>query len=76
MDSDAVAECAPVTPNVKLYFPKKEGKRTRGVTFQDWVEYDDGDISNQEFAERYYSDDHGKTGVNTEEAKEDQYQKT
>ena len=76
VDSDAETECAPATPkakHAKLYFPKKGEKRTRGVKFQDWVEYDGGDVRNQEFPERYRCDDHGKTGVTTEYAKEDQY---
>ena len=41
MDSDAETECAPATPNAKLYFPKKGAKRTKNL-FRDW-------ISNQEF---------------------------
>ena len=74
MDSDAEAECAPATPNAKLYFPKKETKRVKSVVFQDWVEHDDGDASDQEFTERCRRDDHGKKGVRTEHAKEDQHQ--
>lgn len=54
VDSDAETECAPVTPKAKIYFPKKGRKSSRCVTFQEWVEYDDGDVSNQEFPERHY----------------------
>ena len=72
VDSDAETERAPATPNAKLYFLKKRGKRTKSVAFQDWVEHDDGDVSNHEFPERHRSDDRGKKGVSTEHAKEDQ----
>ena len=41
--------------------------------FRGWVGHDDGDVSNQEFPERYRSDDHGREGVSTEHAKEDKY---
>lgn len=60
-------------PPTRGYIFRRKGE---SVPFREWVEYDDGDISNQEFPERYYSDDHGKTGVSTEEAKEDQYQES
>ena len=41
-------------------------KKTKSVVFRDWVEYDDGDVSKQEFPERHRREDHGKKGVSTE----------
>ena len=55
-DSDAEADCAPATSRAKLYYPKKGGKKTKSVVFRDWVEYDDGDVSNQEFPEPVIGD--------------------
>ena len=45
--NDAETECAPATPRAKLYHPKKGGMKTKSVVFRDWVEYDDGDVTNQ-----------------------------
>ena len=77
-----VRKIAMLRPNVRPQ-PRKpscttprKGKKTKSVVFRDWVEHDDGDVSNQEFPERYRSDDHGKKGVSVEYAKEDQYQES
>ena len=72
VDSDAETECSPATPETKIW-TKKGSTRRRSVTFLGWVEFDDGDIGNQFFPERDYSDYQDVTGVSTEKAKEIQY---
>ena len=66
VDSDAEINRAPATPRAKLYNPKNGGTKAKSVVVRVWVEYDVGDVSNQEFPERHCREDHGKKGVSTE----------